>query len=271
MRKFLIILFLFIPLTIFSKEQYIYSAVSVGDKESTVAQHKPLLDYIIDKINKKIKIAYYENHKELVEMFIKGDVDIAYLGPIPFLALKRKYSNYEPLAIVREKDGKSSYRCVLFAPIDQMDPLKNIKNIAMTNPLSTCGYTFVYSALKKKGVNLESIPYSYVGNHEEVAQKTIAGLFSIGGTKEDIFEKYKNLGLKAIITSDELPAFIIVANKKTMSKNDIDLIRNSLLNIPKNTLSILKIGKYGFDPFDESKYTNFEKLLDNNILKRIYE
>lgn len=271
MRKLIFILLLFLPLTILSKEQYIYSAVSVGNKESTIAKHKPLLNYVTDKTNKKIIITYYENHKELVEMFIKGDVDIAYLGPIPFLALKRKYSNYEPLVMVREKDGKSSYRCVLFAPIDQMDPLKNIKNIAMTNPLSTCGYTFVHSALKKKGVDLESIPYSYVGNHEEVAKKVIAGLFSIGATKEDIFEKYKNLGLKAIISSDELPAFIIVANKKTMSQNDIDLIRNSLLKIPNNTLSILKIGKNGFDRFDESKYINFEKLLDSNILKRIYE
>lgn len=99
----------------------------------------------------------------------------------------------------------------------------------------------------------------------------IAGLYNVGATKEDIFEKYKNLGLKSVIISDELPAFIIVANKKTMTQNDINLIRNSLLNIPKDKLSILKTGKYGFDRYDESKYINFEKLLDNNILKRIYE
>ncbi|ADR19454.1 PhnD/SsuA/transferrin family substrate-binding protein [Calditerrivibrio nitroreducens] len=271
MRRLLIILFLFVPLTILSKEQYIYSAVSLGNHESTIAQHKPLLDYISDRLNKKIKIAYYENHRELVEMFIKKDVDIAYLGPVPFIALKRKYINFEPLVLVKEKDGNSSYRCVLFAPIDESDPLKKIKNIAMTNPLSTCGYTFVYSALKKEGIDLESIPYSYIGNHEEVAKKVIAGLYNVGATKEDIFEKYKNLGLKSVIISDELPAFIIVANKKTMTQNDINLIRNSLLNIPKDKLSILKTGKYGFDRYDESKYINFEKLLDNNILKRIYE
>lgn len=272
MKRILFILF-FLNLTtqLFSKETYIYSTVSLGTKENTFINNQPLINYLASKLNREIKIRYIENHKELLNEFVKGNVDIAHLGPVPFIVLKNKYKHYEPIAMVNEKDGSYYYRCIFFTTIDKEMGIKQVKKVAMTNPLSTCGYTFVYNVFKKNKLNIENVKYEYIGNHEDVIQKVLAGFYDAGGVKESVFEQYRNLGLKSLYISDELPAFLIIANAKTVSKKDIETIKMSLFNMKKDEVDKLKLGKYGFSPFDKQKYDNFESLINNDILKKIYE
>ncbi|MCX8083756.1 MAG: PhnD/SsuA/transferrin family substrate-binding protein, partial [Calditerrivibrio sp.] len=219
--------------------------------------------------SKPLYFHYVDSHKDLLNLIINDKIDFAYLGPVPYLLLTSKYKHVEPLAEVLEKDGKPTYRCVLFIASDKEKV--TIKKLALTNPISTCGYVSMKYLLKKRKIDIDKIEYQYLNNHEEVLKQVLAGFYDAGGVKEDIYLKYRDLGAKAIEYTDEYPAFVIIANKKTVKDKDIENIKKLLLESPKETFTQLKIGGNGFTKFDDQRYSLLKKMLTPDILRKIYD
>jgi len=267
---FLLILISFHSIT-YAKDLYIFSQVSTETKESSLASINPFLDYLENNIKKPVKFKYIESHKKLLEEFTKGEIDIALIGPGPFVILKKIFKDYEPIAMENEKDGKPYFRCVLTTVIDSNVTLRNIKSVAMPDPIAVCGNMFVNSILKHQKSDLKNIKYEYIGNAENVALEVLAGRFDAGSTKDSIFERYEKLGLKLLFQSDLFPGRVLIANKKSLSKDDIILLKTAVLNIPHSTKENFKLGRYGFSKFDENIYKDFEKSIDNKMIEMIYE
>lgn len=271
MFKYLVFLVTFIFTTnLYSTESYKFSMVSIRDKESSLTFSKPFTDFLSEILTKKVSFVFIEDHRKLVDAFIKGEVDIAYIGPFPFVILLSKFGeNVEPIAKVREKDGKTAYRCVLFTTIDKAK--SPIKKLALTNPISTCGYVAISHLLKKRKIDIEKLEYRYIGNHEEVVKIVLAGLYDAGGVKEEVFEKFKGIGLYSIDYSDELPGFIIVANKRTVSSKDIGRMKEILIKASPETFSKFNLGRYGFVSYRKEPYENFSKMITSDMIKKLYE
>ncbi|MEF3255241.1 MAG: PhnD/SsuA/transferrin family substrate-binding protein, partial [Deferribacterales bacterium] len=207
--------------------------------------------------------------KLLIEEIKRNNIDIAYIGPLPYYEIK-KY--VQPLVVELEPDGKLSYRCVLFTTIDQDIKINpTTLNLALTNKHSTCGFLAAYHILKNYKIDIMKTRFSFIGPHVKVVEYILATKFNTGIVKESIFNKFKPVGLKSLAYSPDFPGFLIVVNPNTVPLKDTTAIKDKLLNLTDSEKKSLNFGKNGFAPFDKTHYNNLDTLIDDRIIRYINE
>lgn len=186
------------------------------------------------KLNVSIEYIQKKDYQKILDGFKDGSIDIAYLGPLPFVSLKKQYKYVKPIVVFKQKDGSSKYRCVLSKfKNDKFDKNKQIK-VALTQPLSTCGYLMTNILLKEKyNIELSEQKYDYTMSHTNALLSVMKEEFLIAGAKKSIAQKFKSLGMEIIAQSELLPGFSLVANTKTLSKEQIEKIQSTLLALSK--------------------------------------
>lgn len=244
------------------REALVYTAVSVQDREATIAAHRDVVTALSNALSRDITIDYEIDHRQVVVDFINGKIDIAYFGSLPYVAMARRYNNYEILAAVNEDTGRPWYRCTLVRAFDGPTDLDKLKgSIALTNPLSTCGYLSVSTLLQQHNLDLEKIPYYFIGTHDDVALAVIRGEYAVGGVKDIIARKYEALLLEVMATTPLLPGSLLVANRETLSDAEIALLRTALTNTHLGTYETWGIGSHGFSSVDHSDYARIDEMM----------
>jgi phosphonate transport system substrate-binding protein len=264
MFKFIFLLSL-IPLYLFSDTRtLIFAPLPTKDIEDINTQFFPMIKYLEKKLNVKIQMDYNDDYDTLLEKFINGKIDIAYLGPLPYLTLEEKYPNTMPLVNFKNKKGEVSYTCSFVSFISNEESIENMTDtkIALTQALSTCGYLFVNDVLNNSNTNIEKNKYKYLGRHDTVALSVIRNEFKYGGLKTDIAQGYNHLGLKEIIRSKDIPGFILVGNSKTLDDKTLVNIKNIMLSIEKEESSSWNENiKYGTKEINNADYDYLRKLI----------
>ncbi|WP_304546180.1 PhnD/SsuA/transferrin family substrate-binding protein [Sulfurimonas microaerophilic] len=255
-RTLLFIVLLSIPLLATQKREIYFSPLPMKNEQKTIQAFIPLIDYLQKNSSLTIKFNYQNNYEDILKGFEDGTIDIAYLGPLPYAILKSKYPDIEPIVSFKQKDGKAFYRCALskFSE-DKIDFDKKLK-IALTQPLSTCGYYATRKLLKKKfGVALEEQLYNYTMSHTNALTSVMREEFVLAGSTEAIAKQYESLGMDIVAVSELLPGFTIVVNKKTLSDQEITKLTYTLLSIPKTTYEKWDLSlRYGVVPADTKLY-----------------
>lgn len=196
----------------------------------------PMVNYLEEAMNENISFHYEKKYDDLIAAFKANKVDIAYFGPLPFLTLQKSFPHALPIITFHESDGERGYRCALvkFAGDILADTPKKELKVALTQPLSTCGYTKTKVLINTYlHSNLDTMLYRYVGTHDEVALSIVRGDFHIGGMKESIAKEYASLGLEITQTTPLMPGFSLVVNTQTLSFEQIEKIKSILLRAPK--------------------------------------
>jgi len=196
-----------------------------------ITQVKPMLDYLQAQTGFSFEIVYQEAYQKILAQFEAEQIDLAFLGPLPYVILSEQYPAVRPLARFLNAKGEDTYTCSLVHLVDQESNDFKGKKVALTQPYSTCGYLYTAHLLKQQGVNIEQTQYRYVGNHADVALGIIRGEFFTGGLKTSIGKHYNHLGLSIVASSKPLPGFVLVANLKTVSEDTRQAIANALLRL----------------------------------------
>lgn len=212
-------------------ESLTFAPLPMETPETVVKQVKPMLAHLEKAVGADIHIDYSSDYAEILQKFADGKLDLAYLGPLPYLALRDRVTQATPLVHFKEKSGSATYTCAVVAPADAKPDLSRLKQrkVALTQPLSTCGYLSTDGLLRQAGSKLEDNLYRYLDKHDEVALAVIRGEFDLGGLKTAIGRKYAHMGLAVIAESGPLPGFALVANAKTVSKERMDRLRDALV------------------------------------------
>lgn len=201
-------------------------------------------------------------------------MDLAYLGPLPYVELRARFERAEPLIHFNEASGKPMYTCAIVSFADSPLNLKDLKGrrIALTQPLSTCGYLSVNGLLQEHGSDLAHNRYRYLDKHDAVALAVIRGEFDAGGIKTAIGKKYTHLGLTILAETPPLPAFALVANTATLSKEKMEAIRVSLTGLdPAGSDKEMLITwgeniRYGAVIASDQDYNVVRKLKGNSVI-----
>ncbi len=216
--------------TVAEKTVLRFAPLPMENRKAVYKQFEPLRIYLQQITKKKVVFKFFDQYDQLLDAFIDDDIDLAYLGPLPYVELKNRYTETEPLVTFRESNGKAGYTCSLISLPENQILLSRIedKKIALTQRLSTCGYLSVNWLLAENGSDLEKNQYDYLGRHDAVALAVVRAEFDIGGVKTTIAHKYEHLGLTILAETDVLPGFALVANKKTITPEVSDAIRTFL-------------------------------------------
>lgn len=213
-------------------QNYRFAPLPMEQPETVVKQMRPMLGHLEAATGSRFRIEFSADYAEILKKFRDGQVDLAYLGPLPYVALKEAYSQAEPVVHFIEKSGKSSYTCAIVAAGGKvtLSSLKG-KKIALTQPLSTCGYLATDGLMRQAGTNLEDAKYRYLDKHDEVALAVARGEYDAGGLKTGIGKKYAHMGLNIVAETAPMPGFALIANSRTMSRADIEAIRKALTSL----------------------------------------
>jgi phosphonate transport system substrate-binding protein len=208
-----------------------FAPLPMEQPEEVVKQFKPMLNFLERQLGVRIEIAYSTSYAEILERFRTGQIDLAYLGPLPYVSLRENFPQAEPLVHFREQNGQASYSCALFASDQRLTkPLRN-KTFALTQALSTCGYLAVDGLLSQQGARLAQQRYRYLGKHDEAILAVARGDFDFGGAKTDIVRNYTHLGISILAETPPLPAFAMVANSRRLSPERQSRLRSVLAEL----------------------------------------
>lgn len=211
--------------------------------------------------NRTIELIHFTNYEDILLSLKTNQIDLAYLGPLPYSSISMKANNIKPLIGFYESDGSKGYHCVLIASSIDILNYHNLKGkkIDLTQPLSTCGYFMTSQLLEHVSANgIEDLKYRYVKKHTKVAQNVAKGKALLGGVKDDVAKRFESLGIRILRTSERLPGFVLVANTNTIPKEQIENLQKELLNTPKSIYS--KWGKKISYGMFEAKSKDFEKI-----------
>lgn len=265
MYKLIIVLLIFSSHFIQAKDSIVFAPLPMEDIKTIHTKFSGMIHYLEKKLDTQITIDYNNSYDAILKKFIEGKIDIAYLGPLPYLSLESQYEDIIPLVNFKNKQGKVSYTCsfVSFIATDAIEN-RTSSQIALTQPLSTCGYLFVNNILKKTNINIENHKYQYLGRHDKVALSVIRDEFSFGGLKTSIAAKYQHLGLKEIKISEPIPNFVLIGNAKTLNKEILKNLKNSMLSINNRELATWhKSISYGVEETNNDAYNHLRKLINS--------
>ncbi|WP_319589178.1 PhnD/SsuA/transferrin family substrate-binding protein [uncultured Desulfobulbus sp.] len=210
-----------------------FAPLPMENRETVVKQNRPMVLYLKKALNVNIEFVFTDNYADIIKSFAQDKIDLAYLGPLPYVELRAKDDKAEPLVHFNEASGKPMYTCALVTLADSPLKLQGLKNsrIGLTQPLSTCGYLSVNGLLQEQGSRLEDNRYTYLDKHDAVALAVVRGEFDAGGLKTAIGKKYGHLGLKIVAETAPMPSFGLVANRATMSASTIQALQNALTKL----------------------------------------
>ncbi len=198
-------------------ETLYFAPLPMEEPEVIIKQFKPMLTYLEQRLGVTIEIRYASSYSETLERIQKGEIDLAYLGPLPYIILREKFPEATPLVHFLENTGLPTYTCALISAGDPLPKKISGKTFALTQPLSTCGYLATDGLLKNVKSTLSDNKFRYVDKHDEVALSIARGDYQFGGIKTAIAKKYAHLGIKILAETKPLPSFALIANGKKVS------------------------------------------------------
>lgn len=210
-----------------------FTPLPLEDRKILLSQFRPMLDYLQRETGLEYQFRVYENYGKILQALQDDAVDLAYLGPLPYILLTREDADFEPLVRFLNAEGGSYYTCSLVAfgdnPVELADLVE--QPIALTQPYSTCGYLLTETLLRRHGRSLAQNRFDYTGSHSESILSVVRGTHVVGAAKSSIVDKYRHLHLRVIAESGPLPGFLLVANTRTTTAAQRQRIRAALTGL----------------------------------------
>jgi len=224
-----------------------FAPLPMENREALVLKFRPMIEYLEEQLGRTIVFDFSENYAKILEKFQSGTIDLAYLGPLPYVELRAEYAQAEPLIHFKEASGQPKYTCSIIALADQPIHLTNLQDhrIALTQPLSTCGYLSVNGLLSNHNSNCEKNSYHYLGKHDEVALAVIRGKFDIGGIKTAIGKRYAHMGLRFLAETPPFPGFALIGNKATLSPETMQAIQQAMITLDPTQKGEKEMARWG--------------------------
>lgn len=210
-----------------------FAPLPMESRETVVKQFRPMLLHLQNALATNIEFVFADDYGDIIDRFVADRVDVVYLGPLPYVELRSRTDKALPLVHFNEPSGRPMYTCAIVAFADSTVKLSQLtgRKIALTQPLSTCGYLAVNGLLQERGSWIEDNYYTYLEKHDAVALAVVRGAYDIGGLKTAIGKKYAHLGLKVLAETAPIPSFGLVANRATLPAATMEALQKALTSL----------------------------------------
>ena len=124
-----------------------FSLIPKRNVDQQLADFKPLLDLLEEKLQRPIKVVRPQSYQSVIEGLLSNSIDFAILGPASYTMAKKRDNRIEAFASFSQKEGFSTprgsyYNSLLITlkdrEITSIDDLRG-KKVAFTDPASTSG------------------------------------------------------------------------------------------------------------------------------------
>lgn len=237
---------------------------SFQSKAVIQARYQPLIDYLQQHINHPIVLDIPRTYQHGLDMLKNGDADIAELGPSPFIRLKQHAPNAVNILATMESNDQSYFHGVIVVRKDaSYSTIGQLQNAAFAfgSPLSTLSFFYPAYMLLEQGIGPQQLKsYTYLQQHDIVAEHVIMGRQDAGGIKDSVAQKYQKY-LRVIATTPAIKGHAIVVNSAMSSKLQ-SALRQALIEIKApQILHNIRPSLSGFTNADNTAYKEIERIM----------
>ncbi|MER2561633.1 MAG: PhnD/SsuA/transferrin family substrate-binding protein [Myxococcaceae bacterium] len=219
----------------------IVGVVSSQNPESAKAQAAALSGFVGNAVREATVSRVYPDQEALAVAVAKGEVDYAVMGPLAYLRIDPKANAQLVFRTIR--NGKSTYRSVLFAPAGKKTTLDSIRKgsglkVAWVEPSSASGYLLAKAHLLRAGINPVQVftVQDFLGSHDAVCKAVAAGKYDVGATFSDPTPNSTRISgcegplgkdaakLTLVSATDEVPNDVLVA-APAIKRERVELLR----------------------------------------------
>lgn len=181
MRRLVALTILFYLTTLLASSTIRFAPLPMQKAETVIRQTTPFLEHLQKETDFNFTISYSPNYDTLIQKFINGEIDIAYLGPLPYVNLHRQFPDAKPLVRFLSPEGEPDYTCCIITRSHSgitANSLFKARSAALTQHSSTCGYLITEKILRKHNLSLsKDLSYTYTGSHSNSVLSVIFGRF----------------------------------------------------------------------------------------------
>ncbi|MBI3546051.1 MAG: phosphate/phosphite/phosphonate ABC transporter substrate-binding protein [Gammaproteobacteria bacterium] len=195
-----------------------------------VTRFTPLADELARIAGRPVTVRVGRNYAEHIDAIGTDSVDIAYMGPVPYVKLVARFGK-KPLLARQEVNHQPYLRGVII--VRQDSPLRSLadlkgKRFAYGDPDSTMSHVIPLRMLQQAGVAERTLAHhEFLGAHKNVALAVLAGDYAAGAVKEEVFQEFAPKGLRALattppvadhvfVTSAKLPAMLVASLRRAL-------------------------------------------------------
>jgi phosphonate transport system substrate-binding protein len=202
-------------------------------------------------------------------MIGRDELDLAYLGPAPYVEMTKKFGR-KPLLARQVVHGSPLFHGKIFVRKDS--PIQSLADMAgkrfvFGDPRSTMSSLVPQYMLWQAGVTVDKLAgYKHVKDHVNATLAVLAGEFDAGAVKEDVFFEHEARGLRAVATSPGISDHLFVA-RSNLPPEKVGLIREAMLTIleePDGSAIVGAItpGVTNLIQVEDRHYDNLRAILD---------
>ena len=198
-----------------------------------VSRFQPLCDYLGERLQRPVTLYITTSYEDQVRKIANDEVDIAYMGPSPYLRAHDRYAVGERR--VQLVAVEPPYQGAIL--VRQQSDIREIgdlagKTFAFGAYQSFAGHYMPRAMMLEAGITLADLKdYSFLGRHERVVLSVLHGDFDAGATARGIAEKYldREPGLRIVAMTPPLPPLSIVA-RPGLAAETVQVLRQALVD-----------------------------------------
>lgn len=178
-----------------------------------VKRFTPLAEYLSQRIDRRVNVRVGPSYEAHIDAVGRDTVDIAFMGPAPYVALTARYG-LKPLLARLEIDGVPTFRGSIIvrrdSPLTELSDLKG-KRFAFGEPDSTMGTLVPRYMLLQARVPLTALgSHNNISGHKNVALAVLAGAADAGAVKDEVFRDLEPQGLRQLASTPEISEHLFV-------------------------------------------------------------
>jgi phosphonate transport system substrate-binding protein len=244
-------------------------------------RYKALAEYLSRALGMNVRTRILDSYEAVYQEMLTGKVDAAFFGGLSYVVMESKI-DVEPIARPVYKDGRSTYRGVIFARRDKgisgdVSTWRG-KGIALVSKSTTSGYLFPRWYLHKKGVKKFGDYFSrvfYIGSHDGTIRAVMDNKVDIGCSTDRIFGKFltgnpaARKDLIILATSGSFPSDALCIKKATLDARRLKLLKETLLRIGETEEGrkvLLSMRAAGFTETRKSDYDRIHDMMNDLAL-----
>ncbi len=234
-----------------------------------VARFTPLAEALARALGRPVLVRVGRTYEDLIDAIGTDSVDIAYLGPAPYVTLVNRYGP-RPLLARQVVNGDPLFHGEIVvrgdSPIRSLADLTG-KSFAFGDAHSAAGHVIPESMMRRAGVPESALSqHKFLGANRNVALAVLAGDYDAGAVKEEVFNEFSARGLRSIATLTPVAEHAFVASRR-LPDAVVATLREALLGLGQtaegqSAMRAIEPGLNEFVPGADSDYDGMRALMD---------